>query len=226
MRTYAEALLERGNNFALHMDGGWVFGKVLDIDRTISMVYNRFNTLGPQSYKTTVGSETTGTAWHVLEDDDEHEYLYEKYSNKLIQAFIGISPSPLKLFWQYPAATPRGTLGEILLKEPFTDETPGAIDGYMSPFTLPTEAGELMIPKEVRIALGLYNPTSYNVNPVLKFMMQRMEVRYLDPDNSADMSVIESIQNGGRCKFWSPGLGLWDYGAISQLGIKPVPEWR
>ena len=226
MKTYKDSLLERGNNFALHMDGGWLFGRVLDLDRPTSIVYNRYNTLAGLGYKATVGTDTTASTWNIPQDANSSRYLYEDDKDRLLQAFVGISPAPMKVFIQFPESIPRGALSQFPMNEPFDDATPGAIDGYMSPFAMPTDAGELMIPAQTNVALGLYNPKSYAVNPVLNFVIQRMKVRYLDKDKSVDKQIIESIINGGRCKYWSPGVENWSYNSKSRLGIPTVAEWR
>jgi len=224
--TYQKNLLERGHNFAIGINGGWLMGKVLKKEQPSKINFNRYNTMAAGANTSSIGSDSPST-WNSWKTSQNYDIFNEWDSDILLQAFIGIGPKPLRLFRQFPTPSTRGGLSRIPVTGAFDDETPGYVDGYMSPYHNPTVATEMLIPRSTFIEFGLYNPLSYPVNPVFNIVFQRMKVHYFDPDNSHDANQIENIQNGhAAVKFWDPGIAMWQYDAVGSVGVDVIPEWR
>lgn len=223
VKSYTETLLERGQKFAMKMGAFWVFGIVRDYEDVGPFVYDRINEMTTGDSQFSIGSGSDAT-YNRLRDSNNEDIFWEEDRGYMLHAFIGINPPDLRLFTRYPAPVIRGNLSEIKVAA-LNAEAKGFVDGNEdgSPFDLPTNRTELMIPMEIEIDFGLFNPLAYTVVPELKIFIRRYYVQYYTPNNQVQAKIIENIINGNlKCHWWSPGIDPFNYDIPSKIGVKGV----
>lgn len=230
IKTYQEALLERGHNFGLKVRNGWIFARVKDYEPIVNVNYDRFDGMTTASASSSIAGGTAAT-WHLLEDANSEDYLAETEKNRVLQVFMGMWPMRLRKWMQFPETLQRGNLDKILVPAVPTATTGGYIDGLMSPYMNPTDQGMMIVPEEVNVYHGLFNPELYTVQPKISLFIRRMDVQWLNPlEAKAKAKIAEIIQrvetgkNGVAAMLWSPGLKAWDYSSMDKLHIQPVRE--
>jgi hypothetical protein len=108
---------------------------------------------------------TTLSSTNILKVDKE---------NHIYQIFYGVSPDMTRIFTAYPRETEINQLDEGLHNPSYTIY--GFIDGFESPLSLPSPRSQIFIPKGPLVAFAFYNPTPYNIKPLLRFAINRLQV--------------------------------------------------
>ena len=95
----------------------------------------------------------------------------------LYQVFYGISPDICRIFISYPRETAINQLDEGL----HTPSYPifGFIDGFESPLSLPSPRSGFFLPQGPLVAFAFYNPAPYNIKPMLRFAVNRLQVEVI-----------------------------------------------
>jgi hypothetical protein len=92
------------------------------------------------------------------------------------QVFIGVAPSPLRVFTQQPLGTPGTSMDQnINLTTGYYDA--GWYDGYMSPYNSPTEVSELLVLDGLEPGFSLLNPVATVSAPEFNLVLNRMELQ-------------------------------------------------
>lgn len=227
VKSFQEALLSRGQKYALKLGSAWVFGTVKDFEDIGPFFYNRINQMTTGASTFSIGSGSAAS-FQNLKDSNNFDIFWEKEADKLLHSFVGINPPDLRMFLQYPSPVIRGNLSEIkqsVLNAEAKGFTNGDEDG--SPFDLPTVKTELMIPREMNVQVGLYNPLGDTVVPNLKIFTRRYEVHYYDQEVQSELKIIKNIINGNLpAHWWSAGLDPFSYDIRQKLGIKGIEiDW-
>lgn len=221
--SYQKGQLMRNYLFGLEYSSGWVFGRVLTFD-DVNYVYDRWPTSGTTI--TTLAANTALGSPHELRDADTNEILWVQESNHLYQVFVGIAPPRMRLFKFYPELYLGGSLDKVTATQTPTSTSFGFVDGIMSPYDDPTTAGEVFIPKELKVQWQLFNPENFAVIPLVKFVIRNMVVQWFNPDNGGDKQIISGIMAGKiPCRLWSPGGYIPPYNTEQKLGIRGTP-WQ
>ena len=146
------------------------------------------------------------------------DVFYIKNSSHLYQLFLGVSPSPIRIFKELPATVGQNNLDIdtwAASKLQF-----GYFDGFDTPLLAPTPRGEIVIPPTMDIAWGYGNPIEESVSPLLLFVVNRLQVGVVtDPDLVERMlssKVPVSIRTIG-------GLTTYPYSTKDVYGIEPMP---
>lgn len=219
-QSYDKAILNRWQNFAVRVNAGWVFGKVVNFEDT-HFVFDRYNTVSPKTGLTTIGTNDTPSEFHIWKDQNNFEYFWEGRKDKVLQAFVGIKPVRTRLFKAMPDDVKRGRLEKIIVGG-LNDNTIGWIDGNDSPFSIPGTQSELIVLPEMNVEFGVYNPENYAINPRFNVIIRRLDVRWYDVDNTVQKKSIEDmITSKIPCHYWSPGIDNFEYD-LNQIGISAV----
>jgi len=205
-----------------------VFGIVRDFEDVGPFVYNRLNQMATGASTWSIGSGSA-QSYGSFVDSNNKDLFYEEDTGHMLHAFIGIAPPDLRMFVRYPAGIPRGNLSKIK-QTTLNAEAKGYQDGNDggSPFDLPTSRLELMLPKEIEVEFGLYNPLPYTITPQFNIVMRRYRVSYYNPEVKEDRVTIQNIIDGvTRARWWSPHVQKFDYDALDKLGISAIEiKWR
>ena len=129
------------------------------------MVYDRIlDTAGV----TSIGSNGTIDGIQLF-DSINRDTIEVKTRSLLYHLFLGLTPSSLKVFLEYP----KGTAQRVPDNQNFTPTGKfGFVDGWQSPFDSPTPAGEVVFPWG-RNTTGwrFHNPTTLAITqPFIKFV--------------------------------------------------------
>jgi hypothetical protein len=217
MPAFMEQLLKRGHYFGLRVNGGWIFAKVLDFEDT-QVPFDRYSVLTTVSGNATIGSDTS--YWLPWKNAQSVDIFWEKDSDKALQCFIGIYPPTLRWFRAIPSNFKRGNLYDINVDVTLAVTSIGFISGYLSPREEPTELTEMILPMEVPTNFGVFNPEGVSVYPSFLIFIRRLRVKWMDPKVSEDLQIIKDILTARiRCKFWSPGVTVWEYDCKGKLHI-------
>jgi len=222
VERFDTALLERGHNVAMQFAKSWVMGEVVNYEDA-PLTYERYDTLAAGSGNTTIAGGAANN-WHQWLNANNQDIFRERDKDKILQAFIGIYPSRLRFWKQFPAPVTRGNLYEIKVPAVLTVAAPGYISGEWSPYEAPTTLTEVLVPPELIIWWGVFNPEAVAVFPRFQVFIRRIQVRYFKMNNSKDKQRIESIMNGARCKKWSPGLEPFEYDVGDRIGADEI-DW-
>ena len=226
--TYLECFLQRRQNFGMRTSQGMVFGKTRELEDVPNIIFSRYDPIPAASLATKMDAGvTTFTDYHKWDWQNEQgdDIFYEWDSDKIIQAFIGITPAPARLFRRIPTPIPRGNLSRIKISS-YTVDTIGFIDGHEagSPYDMPTVHSEMLIPKEFFVDFAVFNPLAVPITPTFKIVARRFQVKWYDYANKIDREVIKSMWLGKiPWKPWSPGIESMDYDIQGKLNIAPVP---
>lgn len=230
VETYAAALLERGHRVAMQFAQGWVMGEVINYEDA-PIPYDQapgsggYDSLAANSGSTTMnGGLVPANNWQIWYNSQGQHLFRERDKDKILQAFIGIYPARLRLWKQFPAPITRGNLYEIKVPAVITASAGGYISGEWSPYEEPTTLTEVLVPPELLIAWGVFNPEAVAVYPRFQIIMRRIQMRYFKMNNAKDKQEIEKIVAGGRCKKWSPGLEPFEYDVSDRIGADII-DW-
>lgn len=223
IKKYYESLLDRNQNLGIQFSDGWVFGKVLTVE-DMPYNFNRYDLLTTANGSSTIASGTADE-WHELRDASNNRILWEDTADKMLHIFAGVYPPRLRLWYRYPDPIQRGGNAEIKISA-LSATTGGFKDGLESPYRCPTTATELIIPKDLVVKVGIFNPEVYGVHPRLFFYIRRMKLHYYNPKDSYELKIIDNIMNRKiPCKLWSPGIESFDYNTFSELNVYPI-AWK
>lgn len=219
---FMTALLERKHNLGQQFANGWVFGSVVNYE-DIQIPYDLYGAMTTGTG--TVTLNTVAGEWHEWANAQNQLMFRERDGDKILQAFIGISPTRLRLFHQFPAPIIRGNLYEIKVPAVKTATSGGYITGELSPYEMPTTLTEFIVPPELHLQWGLFNPETYTVYPRFNIFIRRCQMNYFDPDSKSGKEKIEQITNGKvPCKLWSPGLDPYEYDTGDRMDVEQY-EW-
>ena len=99
----------------------------------------------------------------------------------MYQIFYGISPDICRIFLSYPRETAINQLDEGLHSSAYPIF--GFIDGFESPFSLPSPRSGFFLPQGPLVAFAFYNPAPYSIKPMLRFAINRLQVEVIkNPD--------------------------------------------
>ena len=122
-------------------------------------------------------------------DDQTHVY----------QVFFGVAPSVCRVFVAYPRETEINQIDEGI----HTPAYPafGFYDGFESPLNMPSPRTGRFIPYGPLMAFAFYNYAPYNIKPMLRFIINRMQVEPIK-----DARLIKAIiDRKVECTFASVG---------------------
>jgi hypothetical protein len=225
--TYIETLMPRKHNFSIKTATGYAFGRTREYEDIPNINYTRLDQLAALSVVSSIDNGTAVSGYFPLKAIIEGEdYFYEYEGDKILQAFIGIFPSPARLFRQIPAPVPRGNLSRIKAPATPTINSIGYIDGTLagSPYNMPSSLSEMLLPKYMNVAFQVFNPLAITMNPVLRIAIRRHSVKWFNPANSNDKAIIDKMISGAiPVKMWSPGMEPMQYDIQGNLGIEPIP---
>lgn len=226
VEPYLSSMLKRDQHLSLEFDKGYVHMIIKDFEDT-RKIFDIYDGLATVSASASINGRTASdwNQWRTTADY-RSDIFWEDNRGYVLQAFIGIAPSRLRLFRQIPAAFPRGNLSEITVTT-LDDDAIGFVDGVPergSPFDNPNVLTELFIPPRADIKFGIFNPELFTVQPIFHIPIRRHEVYVLNPDDEHDRKIINEIVIGKRrTKRWSPGVTPWKYDVQGNFSVKGVP---
>lgn len=140
---------------------------------------------------------------------------------RMYQVFYGISPDVCRVFFNYPRETAINQLDEGI----HTPSYPafGFIDGFESPLSLPSPRSGFFIPQGPLPAFAFYNPAPYNIKPMLRFAMNRLQVEVIKNQDLINKIIERRVECtlasiGGLSSPVSLGLATYD----SNWGVQPI----
>ena len=108
------------------------------------------------------------------------------------QVFIGVAPSPLRVFTQQPLNVPGTSLDQnINLTTGYYDA--GWFDGFQSPYNAPTEVSELLVLDGFEPGFSLLNPVSTIVAPEFNIILNRMQLQPVSNQSFATSIVMGKV---------------------------------
>lgn len=220
--SYQAALVDRGFNLVQKFGNGYVFARIRDFEDA-NTTFERFDTLAAGSGSSTIAG-SAAAFFHELEDAAGNEFFLETETDRVLQAFIGVHPPRLRLFRAFPDPIIRGNLAKVRTTADLSATAIGWVDGTMTPYERPTTLAEMIIPRDLLLRFGIFNPESIAVFPRFLFIFRRLLVKWLDPKDKKDGALIQRIIDGKeRAKWFSPGIEPFTYDIENKLGITPVP---
>lgn len=223
--TYLEEYLKRKNNFGIQLAGGWIFGRTIDYSDIKNINFDRYPVLPPLTSSVIVPPKTAASEWNEwMHNPDNQSMFWEWDDNRLLQVFIGIYPADARLFTRFPSPIPRGNLAKIVISA-INANAIGYVDGTEggSPYGVPTNLTEMLIPKEVQLEFAVFNPTLMPIVPKFNIKIRRFNVKYYDPEKKSELETIKGMWEGRiPWKAWSPGIEPWDYDAKTKCGVNPI----
>ena len=193
-------LVRENYNIGMGFSSGWVFFKVqrretfhylYDLIAEIPTIFN--TALVPAAidmaslqYVTALElpSASLGNTTNIFTlSNKKHAY----------QIFYGVSPSVLRVFPAYP----RGTEINELDAGMHTQTYPvfGSVEGFESPLNAPSPRSMLFIPYSALLGFAFHNPAPYNIQPLLRFIVNRLEI---EPINDPEY-VMKILENRVEC---------------------------
>lgn len=182
-----EKFLGQGDLFGIKYNTGTVY---LEVDGWTQTKYDPYTKVGEIDPK-------SGSGFQRLVDQDGDDILFtEKREQKVKHVSIGVSPSQIRRYTNYPEDQNR--LRQINnIGSPVTGDDFGFVDGDDSPYEAPTEAEELMIPPGQHLNFNFYNPDNRARKATAKIMMRQYNIAPLDPNNSSHRNAITRIESPG-----------------------------
>lgn len=175
--------------------------------------------------KSTSTNGITGTAFQVplqlssanLPGKPSDVFDIAKEPGLIYQAFYGIDPPPLRVFFQQPFGTDQYKLPIIAYQPNYTQE--GYRDGFQSPLYRPHEKTEFFVLPGLSIALGFANIQPQAIYPLLNFWINAMNIAVVtDP-----ALVYEMITVPGKAKIRTvAGLQNISYSVKNHYGVSAV----
>jgi hypothetical protein len=151
-----------------------------------------------------------GTGWLTIEDSSGSEFLEPEKNSYINQVFFGVSPSPARIYRQYPSNVERGSL----IGTRAVGSQVGYIDGRYSPLHCPHPQTEFFVVKGQHPAFNGYWPyavpstvtiyasfyvASYGVeeiNPTVLTPLQRARVRRITMGGKELMTAPGWLEHG------------------------------
>lgn len=151
----------------------------------------------------------TGKPFNVFSIDDK---------SKMYQLFMGISPAALRVVKEMPASTAQNTLE--LDRWAANKMEFGWIDGFESPFLNPSPQSEIDIVPNIDFALGYANPIPFNVDPLLMFYVNHLQVAVVEDVNLVAAMLAGKVPVSIRT---IGGLTTYNFPVDSTYDIEPIP---
>lgn len=108
--------------------------------------------------------------------------------NHVYQVFMGIKPSAIRQYLYYPTEKSRRNLD---VKSIFNKSPYGYIDGFESPYNMPSEQTEIWIPKNIDVGFAWHNPLSSAEQIDINLFIIRYLIKVI-----RDADTTESILKG------------------------------
>lgn len=217
LEPITEKFLGRNDLFVLKFNDGYVFLQVDGWEQYKYEPYSQIDPINPQD----------NSGFNRLEDDNGDDILFvEKGETKVVHAGIGHSPSEMRRYTNYPESENRlRTPPNLEIPRSTSGDDYGFIDGNDSPYDMPTEAEELVIPPGVHLDFDFYNPDLGDIErPVLNIMMREYNVTVLDPASNQD-KVERSLSPGSPIPTYPVGSmdNQKDIGTLaSEWDVEPI----
>jgi len=193
-RPIGEKFLQENHRLALQFEEGWVFLRILAVDNkvnykpfyyTLSRMSASSGTIEPAVLFKTANNEKITD----ITQDYAREYIYH--------VGIGVAPATedLRIYVEYPHNTQHGNLFVMATKSVGDDY--GYITSLDSPYDLPTDALEFIVPFGYDIAMAFANKDeTRQIKPTLNFVMRKYQIKVLDPNDTLDAIIIGKIARG------------------------------
>lgn len=144
-------------------------------------------------------------------------------TNQLLQIYMGIAPSPLRIFRYYPSNDPIGNYlagNQIHWGGRQQEYNIGYVDGFMSPKNDPTYEGEFYMLPTASMLFTFVNSASVPIYPEIKFYINQMVV---EPVTDAQLAykILNRIVPARRAT-----AGVYNKGFTPSekiYNISPVP---
>jgi hypothetical protein len=144
--------------------------------------------------------------------------FYVENENIVYQLFYGQSPSILRTFLEAPAATGQRNLD--IDHWGANRAQFGWLDGFDSPLLNPSPQTELIVPPQFNFAIGYANPGPTAVNPLLLFIVNKLEVEVI----KNPLLVSAMLSGKVPCAIKTiGGLTTFNYNVQGIYGIDPIP---
>jgi len=219
-----ELALKPGHNIMMAFREGFVFGRVVYVDRDFFKPYALIDGNG-NAVDIDANSSQTGLLFRDPRSTDNILAYMDTNTAPvtrmpwIMHGCIGIRPhiDALRLYIKYPEG--QGIGGQFPDSDPTTASAgnyTGYISGVLSPYENPTEYGEFWIPPNTKIAMDWYNDDTRNHRPVLNLQFREYHLKLLSPNGpSRERELIGKIANGvvphRIAQFGSPRVGLINY---------------
>ncbi|MEM2941435.1 MAG: hypothetical protein QW304_07805 [Thermoproteota archaeon] len=139
----------------------------------------------------------------------------------LYQGFIGIAPSPVRLYTNIPATASQRRLEVVSWSSAYP--AAGWVDGYASPLFYPAPSTQIILVNKIDIQLGFANPLQFTVRPLLLFYLTRAKFGVVS-DIELIMEMLDKRGRGVNTKIVTVGgLTSFDYPYLEVFGIRPIP---
>ena len=224
--SYRQNWLVPGHNMGIRLQNGYFFFKCVDQEPEQEYLYNRLDTLASGSNNAQIGgSDFPNKPWFEIKGPNNEEPLYDEETSEVLQTFLGVYPAKLRAWYTWPATTPHGGLPDYGAGGSPGADTPGYIEGRMSPIGHPTILGEIPILRKMTVRFAVYNPYQVSVVPALKFKINRMFIKPYDWSSTKDKGIIKRMIAGDiKWRKWSPGfLTIPNYKADEEYNVELVP---
>ena len=180
--------LSRNDVFALKFNNGLSFLKVQSWEQYKYDPYSEIGTVAPQS----------ASGFQRLEDENGDDILYvDENERKVLHVSIGHNPEQLRRYTNYPESENRlRTIPNLTVPRPVNGDDYGYVDGNDTPYSMPTDAEELMIPPGHHLDFSFYNPDQTKSHkPILNIFIREYDVSIIDP--SENLNMVQRVVSPG-----------------------------
>lgn len=177
VKSWKEKVLKPNFYIAFEFSQGFVAAQVRRVMITKKEPYRLYYdaNYNPQTLTPSIG----WVDWYKPRDTSGKYIFTIDNNNEVIQVFLGLRPTRLKLYFRIPSGTPIKNLPY----NPVTEKVDyGFINGIDSPYDEPTEAGELWFIRDLTCDFALYNDTDKIMFPEAKIIYVRYWVDFLRGD--------------------------------------------
>jgi hypothetical protein len=147
-------------------------------------------------------------------------------TNIMLQVFMGIAPSPLRIFRYYPSLDAIGNLVDgtkVHWGGREAEYNLGYVDGFVSPKNDPTIDSEFFFPPVSSMLFTVVNPVAVPAVPSIKFYINQM---VLEPVSSVALAqkILDRVVPAKRATAgaFNKGVSLTDSDG-KLFGVSPVP---
>lgn len=140
---------------------------------------------------------------YVFVDSSERKLLDPDRENLVFHYFLGISPSRLELYRQFPQDVDRNSLKGVRT----IGSGQGAITGFKSPYRNPSVRTEEFTIMQLYPAYGFYNPLSYSVVPKIYIYANKYSVDWVEHTvlSKEEKKKARYFTLGGLTRVEAPG---------------------
>ncbi len=203
-KSHEDYFLDQGHLLALGFREGWFCVRILQ---------RQWSGLRPWSLGAVAAGANLAN-YDEIQDANQRHYLEPFIDGLIYHSFWGVTPTPARIFVQFPPRTDMGSMLQI----PRSIAAPanvGYIDGYQSPFDGPFSLKtEIFTVKERYSAYQAYNPVGDAMtNVMLNF--DQMQYSY---EVITDLDLIKSMLIGER------RVRKYTMGTADPLPMR-MPQW-